>query len=115
MENISKLCSEHGYHSSTDERQGDIKSEKCNATIPMEQSIGAEKQWAKSCLLSLKEDQVQVQYITTDPDTSALRAAEYLHLANMTFVAPVHQTDTRHLSQNHRKHIKSRSLLNVML
>ena len=56
-------------------------------------------------------------HVTThpDPDTSALKAAEYLHLANMTSVAQVHQTDTRHLSQNHRKHIKSRSLLNMML
>ena len=33
----------------------------------------------------------------------------------MTSVAPVHQIETRHLSQNHRKHIKSRrSLLNMM-
>ena len=103
------------YRSSTDEIQCDIKSEKCSATIPMEQSIGDERQWAKSCLLQLKEDQLQVQYITTDPDTSAFKAAEDLHLANMTSVAPVHQIDTRHLSQNHRKHIKSRrSLLNMM-
>ena len=81
----------------------------------MEQSIGDERQWAKSCLLQLKEDQLQVQYITTDPDTSAFKAAEDLHLANMSSVAPVHQIDTRHLSQNHRKHIKSRrSLLNMM-
>ena len=115
MENVSKLCSKHGYHSSTDEIQCDIKSEKCSATIPMEQSIGDERQWAKSCLLQLKEDQLQVQYITTDPDTSAFKAAEDLHLANMSSVAPVHQIDTRHLSQNHRKHIKSRrSLLNMM-
>ena len=28
MENVSKLCSKHGYHSSTDEIQCDIKSEK---------------------------------------------------------------------------------------
>ena len=114
MEKISKLCSKHGYHSSTDERPCDIKSEKCSVTIPMEQNIGNERQWAKSCLQSLKEDQLQVQYITTDPDTSAFKAAEYLHLANMTSFAPVHQTDTLHLSQNHRKHIKSRSLLNMM-
>ena len=73
------------------------------------------RQWAKSCLLQLKEDQLQVQYITTDPDTSAFKAAEDLHLANMSSVAPVYQIDTRHLSQNHQKHIKSRrSLLNMM-
>ena len=114
MENVSKLCSKHGYHSSTDEIQCDIKSEKCSATIPMEQSIGDERQWAKSCLLQLKEDQLQVQNITTDPDTSAFKAAGDLHHANMTSVAPVHQIDT-HLSQNHRMHIKSRrSLLNMM-
>ena len=115
IENVSKLCSKHGFHSSTDESQCNIKSEKCSATIPMEQSIGDERKWATSCLLQLKEDQLQVKYMTTDPDTSAYKAAEDLHQANVTSVAPVHQIDTRHLSQNHRKHIKSRSsLLNMM-
>ena len=108
IENVSILCSKHGYHSSTDESQCNIKSEKCIATIPMERSIGDETQWAASCLLQLKEDQMQVRYITTDPDTSAYKATGDLHQANVTSVAPVHQIDTRHLSQNHRKHIKSR-------
>ena len=56
IENVSKLCSKHWYHSSTDESQCNIKSEKCSATIPMEQSIGGERKWATSCLLQLKED-----------------------------------------------------------
>ena len=115
MENVSKLCSKHGYHSGTDQGQCDIKSEKCSATIPMEQSIGDERQWAKACLLQLREDQLQVKYITTDPDTSAYKAAEDLRLANVTTVDPIHQIDTRHLSQNHRKHIKNKSSLLDMM
>ena len=70
---------------------------------------------AKACLLQLREDQLQVKYITTDPDTSAYKAAEDLRLANVTTVDSIHQIDTRHLSQNHRKHIKNkRSLLDMM-
>ena len=116
MENVSKLCSKHGYHSRTDQDQCDIKSEKCSVTIPMEQSIGDERQWAKACLLQLREDQLQVKYITTDPDTSAYKAAEDLRRANVTTVDPINQIDTRHLSQNHRKHIKNkRSLLDTCM
>ena len=115
MENVNKLCSKHGYHSVTDETPCDIKYDKCSATIPMEHSIGDEREWAKACLLDLKDDQLQVKYITTDPDTSAYKAAEELNLANVTTVEPEHQIDTRHLSQNHRKHIKNRSTLLQMM
>ena len=114
IENVNKLCSKHGYHSVTDETPCDIKYDKCSATIPMEHSIRDEREWAKACLLDLKDDQLQVKYITTDPDTSAYKAAEDLHLANVTTVEPEHQIDTRHLSQNHRKHIKNRSTLHMM-
>ena len=64
MENVNKLCSKHGYHSVTDETPCDIKYEKRSATIPMEHSIGDEREWAKACLLDLKDDQLQVKYIT---------------------------------------------------
>ena len=76
-----------------------MKYEKCSAKIPMENSIGGNREWAKACLLDLKEDQLQVKYIPTNPDTSAYKAAEQLHLANVTTVEPEHQVDTRHLYQ----------------
>ena len=76
MENVNKLSSKHGYHSVTDETPCDIKYEKCSATIPMEYSTGDEREWAKACLLDLKDVHLQVKYITTDPDTSAYNAAE---------------------------------------
>ena len=45
----------------------------------MEKSIGNEKEWAKKCLLDLKTDNLEPKYITTDPDSSAYRAAIDLH------------------------------------
>ena len=57
VENVNKLCSKHGFHSANDE-ECDILSGKCSATVPMEKSIGDEKEWAKSCLLDLKDDDI---------------------------------------------------------
>ena len=45
----------------------------------MEKSIGNEIEWAKKCLLDLKKDNLEPKYITTDPDSSAYRAAIDLH------------------------------------
>ena len=81
----------------------------------MEHTIGDEREWAKACFLDLSEDQLQVKYITTDPDTSAYKAAENLYSSKVSSVQPVHQIDTRHLSGNHRKYIKNHaSLINMM-
>lgn len=109
LENVNKLCSKHGFHSVEDEEGCDIKSEQCSSTVPMEQSIGDEKEWAKACLLDLKKDHLEVKYITTDPDTSAYKAAEELNMAKITNSIPEHQIDTRHLAENHRKFIKNKS------
>ena len=115
IENINKLCSKHGYHSAAEETECDMKSEACSATVPMEHTIGDEREWAKACFLDLSEDQLQVKYITTDPDTSAYKAAEDLYSTKVSSVQPVHQIDTRHLSENHRKYIKNQaSLINMM-
>ena len=43
----------------------------------------------------MKED--QLQHITTNPDSSAYKAAKDLHQANVTYGPSVHQIDTRHL------------------
>lgn len=74
LANINKLCSKHGYHSS-ESSQCNIMSGECTSTTPMEKTIGNEKEWAKKCLLDLKTDNLEAKYITTDPDSSAYRAA----------------------------------------
>ena len=115
IENINKLCSKHGYHSAAEQTECDIKSETCSATIPMEHTIGDERERAKACFLDLSEDQLQVKYIITDPDTSSYKAAEDLYSTKVSSVQPVHQIGTRHLSENHRKYIKRKaSLINIM-
>ena len=60
LENVNKLCSKHGFHSVEDEEGCDIKSEQCSSTVPMEQSIGDEKESAKACLLDLKKDHLDL-------------------------------------------------------
>ena len=114
VENVNKLCSKHGFHSANDE-ECDILSGKCSATVPMEKSIGDEKEWAKSCLLDLKDDDLEVKHITTDPDTGAFKAAEELKEQHITSTVPEHQIDTRHLSENHRKYIRNKpAVLKIM-
>ncbi|CAC5424019.1 unnamed protein product [Mytilus coruscus] len=43
----------------------------------MQDSIGNEERWARECFEELKEDGLEVNEVTTDPDSSAYRAAEY--------------------------------------
>lgn len=114
LETVNKLCSKHGFHSMEDETC-DIKSGNCSATASMETSIGDEEQWAKNCLKVLKKDGLEAKYIVTDPDTAAHSAADKLFLEGATNTRPLHQIDTRHLSQNHRKFIRnSESVLAMM-
>ncbi|CAG2251507.1 unnamed protein product [Mytilus edulis] len=54
----------------------------------MHDSIGSEERWAKDCLLDLKNDGLEVQEITTDPDSSAFRAAESLFKAGLKEIMP---------------------------
>lgn len=75
---MNKLCSKHGFRSS-ESSQCNIVSGECTSTTPMEKTIRNEKEWAKKCLLDLKTDDLEVKYITTDPDSSAYRSAIDLH------------------------------------
>ncbi|VDI14341.1 Hypothetical predicted protein [Mytilus galloprovincialis] len=79
---VSKLCSNKSEHKTKTK----VKSHKghCSANIEMHDSIGSEERWAKDCLLDLKNDGLEVQEITTDPDSSAFRAAESLFKAENT-------------------------------
>ena len=69
----------------------------------MAMSIGNEKEWAKDCLLQMKtKNNLEVQYITTDPDTKGFQ----LYVENITSTEPYFLVDTRHLSENQRKFVK---------
>ena len=62
----------------------------------MEEVIGNEERWAKESLISLKQDGPEVKEITSDPDSSAYRAADSLYIADITYTEPEHFLDTRH-------------------
>ena len=114
LTNVNKLCSKHGFHSS-ESSQCNILSGECTSTTPMEKSIGNEKEWAKQCLLDLKTDNLEPKFITTDPDSSAYKAAIDLYTEKKSETYPEFQIDTRHLGENQRKYIKRRPLvLNMM-
>ena len=66
----------------------------------MVKSIGDEYSWAKECLLDLKNDGIEVDYVVTDPDSSTYKAAKDLLHDNITKEKPEHFIDTLHLSKN---------------
>ena len=54
------------------------------------------------CQSVMKKNNLEVQYITTDPDTKVFRAASELYVENITSTQPHFLVDTRHLSENQR-------------
>ena len=56
---------------------------------------------------------LEVEYLTTDPDSSSYRAAMRLYANSVTSVEPKHLLDTRHVLQNHKKYIKNMSELTI--
>ena len=90
-------------------------TDECSANIPLVKSIGDEYSWAKECLLDLKNDGIEVDYVVTDPDSSAYKAAKDLFSDNITKTKPEHFIDTQQLSENFRKALKKeKNLLNIM-
>ena len=111
LQTISKLCSK---------RRNGLNIEchhegKCFANIPMSTSIGNEEQLAKQGLLDLSGAGLEVEFITTDPDSSAYRAAMSLYDEGVTSIEPNHLLDTRHITQNHRKFIKNMTQLTAYM
>ncbi|CAC5370336.1 unnamed protein product [Mytilus coruscus] len=81
----------------------------------MVKSIGDEYTWAKECILDLKADNIEVEHLVTDPDSSAYRAAQDLYEEGTTSTQPEHFLDTRHVSENIRKRTKNdKNLLQIM-
>ena len=110
----NKLCSKGMHLKSCEDHQ--CLGKECTATIPFQKSIGDEKSWAKEALSEIKEvNDVEVGYITTDPDSGAYQAATELHEEGVTTTKPTHQLDTRHVSKNHRQFIKKNKDLPSML
>ena len=86
----------------------------CTASLTQEESIGNERQWARENILDLSKDNITCNIVTTDPDSSAFKAAEDLYLAGETVSPPTHQLDTRHVTSNQRKHIKDINFSKLM-
>ncbi|CAC5402800.1 unnamed protein product [Mytilus coruscus] len=91
----SKLCSKKRKH--TDSTKVGEHAGPCTANINMQDSI------------ELKEDGLEVNEVTTDPDSSAYRAAESLFQEGLTSTTPIHFLDTRHVASNHRKFVNNLS------
>ncbi|CAC5371640.1 unnamed protein product [Mytilus coruscus] len=99
----NKLCSK-GKHLRPSDEHHQCLGKDCSATIPFEKSIGDEKTWAKELLQELKEsNDMEVEYLTTDPDSGAYQAATDLHETGITKTKPTHQLDTRHISKKNSR------------
>ena len=103
----SKLCSKRKHGSNIEcQHEGE-----CFANIDMASNIGNEEEWARQSFLDLANAGLEVEHLTTDPDSSAYRAAMQLYEDGVTYTEPKHLLDTRHISHNHRKFIKNMSEL----
>lgn len=114
IENENKLCSKYGMHTA-ESMMCDVQAGPCTATTPMESSIGNEEKYAKKCFESLLSDNIEVKYLTTDPDTKSFKAVQSLYTEKKSSTEPCHLIDTRHFSQNHRKFIGSKNFVLEMM
>ncbi|XP_076113401.1 uncharacterized protein LOC143081050 [Mytilus galloprovincialis] len=105
----NKLCSIHPIKS------GEKCTSSCSSNLTFMKSIGDEYTWAKEALQDLASDVIEAKHLTTDPDSSAYRAADDLYLENTTSTEPEHFLDTRHFSNNHRKNIKNNKELGEIM
>lgn len=108
----NKLCSHGKDHS---EENLNAKNCKCRQNLKMVDNIGNEEKSAKEGLETLYSEGFEIRHMTTDPDTSAHRAAEDLADEHNTTVSPLHLLDTRHFAENQRRYIKrNENILNLM-
>ena len=97
------MCSKH-KHIDPDEHTCNPAS--CTSNIPFDKNIGDEYSWAMEAFEDLQNDGLNVVYVTTDPDSSAYKAADDLAIKEDKTFQVHHLIDTRHMSQNHRKKMK---------
>ena len=98
--NKSKLCKVCANHRTSGTKP---PPHKCSANLKQEDSIGDERRWARESLSNLQRDKVSVHIVTTDPDGKAFSTAQEIYLAGESSSPPVHQLDTRHITNNQRK------------
>lgn len=107
----SKLCSKHSKIDNT----SCLADPNCTADLHTAQSIGNEKLLAKECLKDLKEDDIEIEFITTDADSSAFSAATEMYMSGDSETCPVSFLDTRHTAKSQRTFIKnSKSVIDMM-
>uniref|UniRef100_K1Q240 Mutator-like transposase domain-containing protein n=1 Tax=Magallana gigas TaxID=29159 RepID=K1Q240_MAGGI len=103
----NKICSKHGHLRDAASANHSCSPGECGANLPMQHTIGDEFTWAREGMAELLcEDGIEVKGVTTDPDSSAGRAAESLFKDGLNKVKPMHYLDTRHLSKSIGKSIK---------
>lgn len=108
----NKLCS-HGKDHSNENIS--TKNCKCTQNLKMVQNIGNEEDSAKEGLKTMYSEGFEIRHLTTDPDTSAYKAADDLAQENKSEISPQHLIDTRHFSENQRRHIKKKdNILKLM-
>ncbi|CAC5410914.1 unnamed protein product [Mytilus coruscus] len=105
----NKLCSVHPIKS------GEKCTSACSSNLTFMKSIGDEYTWAKEALQDLASDGIEAKHLTTDPDSSAYRAADDLYLEKTTSTEPEHFLDTRHFLNNHRKNIENNKELGEII
>ncbi|CAC5360863.1 unnamed protein product [Mytilus coruscus] len=86
----TKLCSVHPIKS------GEKCTSACSSNLTFMKSKGDEYTWATEALQYLASDGVEAKHLTTDPDSSAYRAADDLYLENTTSTEQERLIDTRH-------------------
>ena len=77
------------------------------SNIGIGMNIGNDEEWARQCFQGLANTGLEVEYLTTDIDSLADRAAMQLYEDGVKSTEPNHSLDTRHVSNNHRKVIKN--------
>lgn len=117
--NKNKLCQKCAIDNNTMKHQKtstNAKSSKrkthtahvCSANIPVDATIGDERQWTSESLQQLEKDGITPNYITTDPDSKAFAGAQDVFLSSSSKAVnpPKHQIDTRHVNSNLTKLVK---------
>ncbi|CAC5405296.1 unnamed protein product [Mytilus coruscus] len=63
-------------------------TKKCSLTLTFLKIIGNKYTWAKEALTDLNSDDIEAKHFTTDPDSSAFKAAVDLHQEKLTRTEP---------------------------
>ena len=72
------------FHTKEDVGQCDIQDGKFPPTVGMETNFGDEQHWAETCFRNLKNNCMEVKFVTTDVDGKSFKAAHQLHASGYT-------------------------------